>query len=156
MLKIIVDTREDKPLDFLNHLGEVQIYHDNLKAGDYTLVGADLPGDDYSVIIERKESCREFLRNLVAEWDRFERELALLSRYNTAQIVVCEPDRFDWLYAQDMTKCHPSILYSRIAYAKLHYGVSCIFLKDRVAAENYIFRMFNHVDRAIKQDAIYT
>lgn len=155
MLNLIVDTREDKPLTFKDYLTEVKLHSDGLKAGDYTMFGADRPGDDYSIIFERKESCRELLRNLVANWDVFCKELELLSYYNTAQIVVCEADSFQYLYDRKMTQCSPSILYSRLAYAKLHYGVSCIFLRSREAAENYMFRMFSHVARALREDAMY-
>lgn len=154
-MKIIVDTREDKPLEFFAYQDTVKLYRDKLDAGDYALVGADRPGDDHSVIFERKETCRELITNLGQEWDRFLREAEILSQYKLAQIIVCQPDSFQYLYDRGLTKCSPSFLYSRITHLYFMYGVSTIFLRDREAVENYMFRMFSKLSKTLREDPLY-
>lgn len=141
-MNLIVDTKEKSPLEFPTDYEIKKIYFDHLEAGDYTICGHDMPNDDFSIIIERKQNCTEFIRNLVAEWDRFERELQILSTYYYKQIVVCNPDNFWNLYNSGITKVHPNMAYKRIAEAYMKYGVSTIFFNSRQAATNYVYRLF--------------
>jgi ERCC4-type nuclease len=157
-MKIIVDTREDenKFLAFSAYQDDVRLYRDKLDAGDYTIFGADRPGDDHSIIFERKENCRELITNLATHWDRFQNEMGLLARYKRAQIIVCQPDCFQYLYDNGLTKCSPSFIYSRLSHVYFNFGVSTIFLKDRDAVENYMYRMFRLTAKALREDAEYT
>lgn len=143
-MQIIVDTREQEPLKFEGYEG-LTLCKDKLDAGDYTLVGHDMPNDDDSVIIERKASCRELLGNLGAGWDRFKNELEILSKYRHKCIVVCGHNNFDYLYTRDMTKLSPNFVYKRLGDIYLTYGISVFFANSREEAESYIARMFKQI-----------
>jgi ERCC4-type nuclease len=152
-IKIICDTREQKPL-FVDandlELGrsfipsefwtsKVELSRDKLDAGDYSLVAHDLPGDDYSVIFERKKDCTELASNLVTNWDRFLAEMSLLKNYKHKQIIVCKPENFHWLHEQGYIQFSPNLVYKRLALLHWEFGISTTFLGSRLAAENYIY-----------------
>lgn len=142
-IHIIRDTKEKKPLLFNQY--DVTVGSDALKAGDYTMSGFDMPGDDNSVIVERKKDCMELCGNLGVGWEAFCNEAELLTRYNHRCIVVCGPYNFPYLYEKKYTKMSPSFIMKRLAILQLKYGLFTIFLQDRDTAEEYIFRLFNEV-----------
>ena len=148
-LKIIVDTREQQPLTFAQ-FEHVETGRDTLGAGDYTIVGQDMPGDDFSVIVERKKDAKELAHNLGKGWDRFLREAEILATYKVRQIVVCGPDNFHYLYDRGMTKMHPSFCYKRLTTLLVDYNISTIFLPTRELAENYIFRLFYEMSKRLR------
>jgi len=147
---ILRDTREQKPLEFqgLN----VKIAVDTLQAGDYSLVGHDLPGDDNSIIFERKQNCLELCNNLGSSWDRFKRELDVLKTYKYKQIVICGPDNFDYLIRKRYTMLNMNFIRKRLAEMHVLYDVTVVFMPDRIQAENHIFRAFLEVLRKTKNE----
>ncbi len=104
-----------------------------------------MPGDDDSIIIERKKDSMELIANLGAEWDRFIREAEKLVKYKHRQIVVCGPDNFETLIAQGFTQLPINFIYARMAFLFIKYQIPVIFMPDTAAAENYIFRLFHKV-----------
>lgn len=146
ILRIIRDTREQQPLLWEGYDG-VQVGRDTLSAGDYSLAGNDLPGDDFSIIVERKQDCQELCKNLGSKWDNFIAEAEKLQKYYFRQIVVCGPDNFEHLYMQGLTKLHPGFIYRQLSILAVDYGIPTVFLANRSAAENYIFRLFNRVKK---------
>ena len=145
-LHIIRDTRDQNPLIFSEY-DYIEVGVDKLDAGDYTIRCHDMPGDDYSVMIERKADCQELVTNLCKNWDRFLAEAELLSKYKVAQIVVCGPDNFEYLYTRGFTKLHPNFVYKQLTHLLCTYGISTTFLPDRASAESYIVRLFNNIRR---------
>lgn len=140
-LRIIYDSQEQQPLLWRGY-ENIVIGRDKLNAGDYTISGHDLPGDDYSIIIERKKNCRELLGNLGVKWDAFQREAERLRGYYFKQIVVCDLPNFEYLYDQGLTKMHPGFVYQRLALLATEYNFTTTFMPTPEAAENYIFRLF--------------
>jgi ERCC4-type nuclease len=151
-LKILIDTRENDPLPFSAYDNVVTSF-DTLEGGDYTLVGHDRRGDDYSVIIERKKNCAELVRNLGAEWDRFRAQLEITNKYAYRQIIVCSPDNFEYLYSAGFTKLHPNFVYKRLADILVDYGVGVTFLYSRQCAENYIYRLFSKLYKLNREES---
>lgn len=145
-LNILIDTREQDPLLFVG-CEDVQISRELVPAGDYTLVGHDMPGDDHSVAFERKKNCQELCGNLGTGWDRFVREAEKLQQYTYKQIVVCGHDNFLELYNRKFTQLHPNFIYKRLAELHINYGITTIFLPNREIAQNYIFRHFKDIAR---------
>lgn len=112
-----------------------------------------MPNDDDSIIIERKKDCSELVRNLGAEWERFTREMELMTQYRHKLMVVCAPDNFQVLYDKGYTKLHPNFVYKQLATLQIRYGVSTIFLPNRTTAENYIFRLFTDIINKTRAEA---
>jgi ERCC4-type nuclease len=143
-IPIIIDTHEQIPFLWNGYDG-VSIYHDTLKAGDYTLVGHDMPKDDDSIIIERKKSCQELCSNLVTYWDRFERELEMLSQYKHKFIVVADNNNFESIYNKGYTKVHPNFIYKKLSLIYLSYGVNTLFLGSHKESEQFLYRLFKEI-----------
>jgi ERCC4-type nuclease len=139
--RVIVDTREQKPLDFLQY-NEITVGTDTLSAGDYTVAGLDLPGDDYSVIFERKKDCQELASNLVMYWDRFTEELSVLSTYKFPCIIVCKPYSFEYLYEKGFTKVHPNTFVARLEIIQNDFRIPVMFMESRESVERFMYRTF--------------
>lgn len=156
MIKILYDTREQNPLTWKNELKpyEVTLARETFECGDYTIVGHDMPGDDNSVIIERKKNSLELVGNLGTNWDRFCNELELMSKYKYKQIVVCGPDNFSFLYSRGYTKLSPSFVYKQLVHIFIYFNISTIFLNSREEAENYLYRMFVHLSNKTEAENV--
>lgn len=142
-INIIVDSREQLPFQWVKDKYEdISIQVDTLTEGDYTIVSHDRPNDDYSIIVERKESCKELLLNIGRGWKRFVAELSKLQSYHTKCIVVCEPDVFDQLYYGGFTKMHPSFVRSRLMEVYIKYQVPVFFFPNKSQAEEFVYFMF--------------
>jgi hypothetical protein len=143
-MKILIDNKEQDPLQFTNYTS-VQTMDETLKAGDYTLVGHDMSTDDNSVIIERKKDCNELARNLGAYWERFCKEMEVLQQYKNRAIVVCSNNTFADLYNCGYTKLHPNFIAKRIGELQAKYQVPVLFLGNRNNVEDYIYRLFREI-----------
>ncbi len=83
MLNIVIDTREQQPLDF-GFYPDVTTISRKLKTGDYCLEGME----DF-LVIERKHSVGEITNNIGIEKQRFLNELDRMSSIKYAYLV-CE------------------------------------------------------------------
>jgi len=147
-LRIIQDTREQSPFEWASEQYQnFEIGIDTLEYGDYSLAGYDLPTDEHSIVIERKKDCRELCRNLVADWDRFKRELEGLAKYQYPFIIVCENYSYPWLYEQGLTKVHPNLILKRLSTIHLDYRVPILFFDNKRSAERFVFQSFVEVMR---------
>lgn len=150
--EIIVDTREQIPWTFINcptNMSVVSI-STKLDAGDYQL-------KDHEVFIERKKTLIEFLGNIGSNWERFRKELSLLSNKRIAQIVI-EDDlsKAEQLYSSNKGygkyfNLSPNFILKRVAEIKSEFNVDTIFMSNRFYAERYVLNLFRGilVDRRI-------
>jgi ERCC4-type nuclease len=149
---VIVDTREKNPWTFEgempSNLHIKKIYSDKLEAGDYTIVGYDLEGDDYGIVIERKNSLEEFIGNIGRGWDRFKIELEKMSKYRTAVIII-EDDLKDSFSKYKSKTGHgryfnvsPNFIVKRIAEIKSRYKVSTYFMSNKYFAQRLACNLF--------------
>jgi len=151
-IRIIRDTRETSPWDFEgsipSKLDIVTIYDDTLDAGDYSIVGYDLPNDTCSIIIERKRSLEEFIGNIGKNWDRFQRELEKLSLYEYKYIII-EDDLHNAYSRYKSSRTYfnmpPEFIISRISDINIRYGVSTHFLTQKYYAQRYALNLFKYV-----------
>lgn len=96
VLRIIVDTREQKPLtpEFPpTYRGyTIEIERGTLPAGDYSLAGyGGRDGEQFGITIERKADLDEIAGNLCDGRETFMREMQRLALYETAMIVIGQP-----------------------------------------------------------------
>ena len=142
-MRIVVDTREQRPFPFTKYEAEVE--RATLPTSDYSL-----PGFEDRVGIERKE-----LGDLVgclmgSNRERFERELRRLSTYELKAVVVeaSMRDVADGIYRSEM-KPH-AVLQSVFAF-QVRYGVSFLFCGDRAGAEYTTFWLLAKYAREIEE-----
>lgn len=140
-MKILIDSREQSPFRWIDYENLTTV-REKLDFGDYSLVSHDMPGDDESVIIERKQHCQELLSNIGMYWDRFKRELEGLAKYKHKFIIVCGPSNFDYLYNKGFTKISPNFAYKQLAFIYTEYGIPTLFFSKAEDAENFIYRLF--------------
>jgi ERCC4-type nuclease len=150
-IKIIADNNEKDPLRF-STFENVVVGKDSLETADYTVAGHDLPGDDHSIIIERKKNCLELIGNLVSGWEVFERELQRMMKYRHRAIVVCGPNNFPYIYSSGMTKVSPNFAYCRLTDIIMDMNIPVIFAGSREDAEAIIYRMFVKVVKNVEQE----
>lgn len=151
-LNIICDTREQQPFTWLEYQDDVEVQVDTLKGGDYTLVGHDMPGDDHSIMIERKKSCSELLGDIGAGWETFKKKLVIMAAYTHKFIIVTESDKFYYLFDKGYTKMHPNFIYKRLAEITINYSIPILFYSSIQDSENFIFRSFVEIARSIELD----
>ena len=83
-MKIIIDTREQRPFDFSQFEG-CEIVSGTLETGDYSVLGFAS-----EIAVERK-SIDDLIGCLTHDRDRFRRELERLRGYNSALLVIETP-----------------------------------------------------------------
>lgn len=88
-MKVIIDTREQRPWALAGYGCEVRIA--KLDTGDYAI-----DGDQDNFMIERK-SMNDFLGTISSGWERFQREVARMSGMEHKPIIV-EANLSDYCY----------------------------------------------------------
>lgn len=152
-IRILYDTREQTPFEWAGY-DSLTVTKETLEAGDYTIVGHDLPRDDHSIIIERKKNCNELVGNLGTNWERFLREAEILAKYKTKLIIVTGPCNFDYLYDNGLTKLNPNFALKQLSYLQIKFGISTLYFPNKELAENYVFRLFVETIKLTREDYV--
>jgi len=130
-LKIVIDTREQKPLDF-SRWAEVEVVRGTLKTGDYAPLGYE-----DRVAIERK-SADDLVASVIHGRDRFERELARGRELEHFCIVV-ECSMVDIARHRYKSKaCPESVLQSLLTF-QIRYGVPTLWA-DSPEGASYVVK----------------
>ena len=124
---IIIDTREQNPLDFPNLPTTVGA----LDAGDYSIVGLT-----HLVAVERK-SLDDLLACIGRERDRFKRELQRLRAYRFRLLVV-EADAADLEAGQWRSTLQPAHVVGSLAAWTAQYGLPVWLAGDHAGAGRFV------------------
>jgi len=139
---IIADTREQEPYAFGSAC--VVTVRRALAAGDYSVEGLE-----EIVAVERK-TVEDFVKTVIRERERFDRELEKLATY-TAACVVVEGSLSDILDANYRTGAHPnSILGAAIAII-VDRKIPVFFAGDRQAARTFVEAYLLRCARKLRQ-----
>jgi ERCC4-type nuclease len=134
-VEIIIDTREQKPYTFNPAL--VVPIRRALPAGDYSVAGLEL-----LLAVERK-SMDDFVGTVIRARERFYRELAKLSRYPRACVVV-EGTLADLLAGNYRAHAHPESVFGSALAITVDFGIPVFFCSSRSVAcrfvEKYLLR----------------
>jgi DNA excision repair protein ERCC-4 len=122
----IIDTREQKPYAFPS--GRLAMVRRALPAGDYSLEG--LEG---ALAVERK-SLADFVNTVIGDRDRWKAELAKLTGYRCAAVVV-EACMHDVLAGGWHGGALPSSVLAASLAVTVDYRVPVIWAGDRATAE---------------------
>lgn len=129
--KIIIDTREQKPLVFPN---KVKIERLCLKVGDYS-TSQEI---DNKLVIERK-GLSDFIGTISKGWERFHKELNRAEEKRTNVLVMVESDfnqtlSFNYL-PHIHSKATPEFIFSRVRELMQNYNnLQFVFVKNRLDA----------------------
>lgn len=133
-LTIIVDTREQRPLEFKS----AKTIPGTLHEGDYSLEGYEK-----KVSIERK-SLSDLLGSLGRNRDRFFQEVLRLEPYQFSAIVI-ESDlatikKGNWVYAD----IHPNSVIGTLQAISVRYGIPVFFCGNHTLTAGYVEGLLFH------------
>lgn len=150
---IIVDTREQQPWSFDNHV----IAHKKLDTGDYSIEGLE-----HLLGIERKKSVSEFANNITES--RFKDVVMRMSQLKYSFLLL-EFDLKDVLIYPigstvpkkmwDKIKISPAFLIKHILELQLNHNIKVIFCGSSSNAEKiaeHILKKVHYIERYSKKD----
>ena len=127
-MKIIVDTREQRPFDFRVQGNSIETERGTLALGDYSLAGlAD------RVAVERK-SLADLVTCLGVERERFQRELMRAASLEAFAVVV-EASWQDLASGNYRSKLHPASGTASVLAFMARYRIPFLFAGNRANAE---------------------
>jgi len=138
-VQLVIDTREQLPLDFrIGKVIESVSYH-ALKTGDYSIIGYE-----DKIAIERKNP-NDLFGSVGKNHKRFQRELDRATSFDYFAILVEQP--FNVILTKDFEGSHFSKMRGdvviKILYTlKFKYGIDVIFCNGRKEAKNIIKNIF--------------
>jgi DNA excision repair protein ERCC-4 len=138
----IIDTREQQPYAF----GPAQIttVRRALAAGDYSVEGME-----EIVAVERK-TVEDFVKTVIRERERFDRELEKLAGY-TAACVVVEGSLSDLLDANYRCGAHPNSVLGAAMSIIVDRSIPIYFCGDRQAARTFVEAYLLRCARKLRQ-----
>jgi DNA excision repair protein ERCC-4 len=139
-MKILIDSREQKPWSFADHETEPA----TLTAGDYSLAGLQ-----ELIAIERKE-LSDIIGCITSGRDRFKRELLRLRSYR-CKAVILECSMNDIINHNYRSKVTPASVIGSIASWQTRYSVPFIFAGNRTNANGYCLSMMRNYTSQIKE-----
>ncbi len=133
-MKIIIDTREQKYLDF-SPFKNIETEFCGLKTGDYSISGYE-----DKIAFERK-SVEDLCGTLISGHTRFLKEMERFAGFDEKYILVEQKALGIYLYLSTHGKLSyfNIIIQSLLAYA-YHYHVRIRFCKDRADMADYIIK----------------
>lgn len=134
-MRILIDTREQLPLDFARY--EVDVERATLATADYSLQGLET-----IVGVERKSES-DLLGSLTQGRDRFERELARLRSYQL-RAVVCETSWLRLAHGEYRSRMSPHACLQSIIGLSLRYEIPFLLVETRESAAYTVFHLFRH------------
>lgn len=143
-MKIIVDNREQTPLDFTPY--PCTVASGTLDTGDYSLNGLG-----HLVAVERK-SLADFIGSISTGRDRFERELTR-ARGLDAFMVVVEAPFSDLAAGNYRSRMEPKAATQTVYSFMSRYRATFHFAQNRAWAEYATFHFLRHYARQV--EALY-
>jgi len=142
-LQIVVDTREQTPLNFK----DVTIVKNSLNFGDYAVLGKE-----QGIVIERK-SLPDLIGSCVAQYERFTREFQRAKDAGAYLIVLCEESlntaqNYPYIpYLRRFIKTPPEAVFHNVRELMQNFGFQFVFCDGRARAAEVAIKIFR-----LKQD----
>jgi len=127
-MKIIIDTREQKPYSFKDVEGVESVTRAALPTGDYSLEGYE-----NHAAIERK-SLDDFISTVIHDKQRFLQELDRAKQLVFFAVVV-EASVADIALQRYTSKASPAAVFAHVASLMLDWRIPVIFCNDRAGAQ---------------------
>ena len=135
---IIVDTREQKPLEFT-----VPTERGCLPVGDYCAKFSD--GSTSSVVFERKQ-IGDLYGTLSQGYDRFRREMQLAEELGITLIIVIEASLRRVLSGYSNSQRTGLSIVHQLFTLRIRYGIETVFTSSREEMTEYIHHMFKALE----------
>lgn len=148
MLKLLVDTREQKPLEFRERIfGE--IIRSTLSVGDY---GAEIDGSRVPIYFERKGLSDLFGTLGTSEYQRFKREMFRAVESNSKLILLIEGTMREVAVGYERSTFDGESMLKKLATLYVKYDLEYHFCCDRRVMSRRIEDTFQAVERLWKKE----
>jgi len=142
-LKIRIDTREQKPLEF-SHPYITEIERLTCPVGDYMATYAD--GYTPPIAFERK-SISDLFGTLTHGHDRFKREIARAKEFDIKLILIIEGSLSKVLKGVDESQVNGLTIVRQLMTMWIKHGLTPVFCKDREEMSTFITEYFCSIGR---------
>lgn len=151
MLTLIVDTREQKPLEFKNYSHSFSTVRDTLYVGDYGCLWED--GVEMPVVVERK-SIADLFGTLTSGMERFKRELNRAKEGGTKIVLAVEGTMTEVLVGIPHSRVKGESILKTVFSLWVKYDLMPVFCANRSEMERYITETFTAISRNFKSSKI--
>lgn len=136
-MKIIIDTREQKPLVF-NHKSITTVEVKGLSVGDYGAMSSEY---QHPIVFERK-SINDLYGTLSQGYERFKCEIERAKEQNTKIIIIVEGSLKRILMGTAFSKRTPESIIYQLFTIRARYGVETVFCSDRLEMSEFITQFY--------------
>lgn len=136
-MKIIIDTREQKPLVF-NHKSITAVEVKGLSVGDYGAMSSEY---QHPIVFERK-SINDLYGTLSQGYDRFRKEIERAKEQNTKIIIIVEGSLNRILMGTTFSKRTPESIVYQLFTLRVRYDVETVFCSNREEMAEYITQFY--------------
>lgn len=133
-MRILVDTREQKPLSFLEETS-VEV----LPYGDYC---AAFSGDTRSSTFFERKSIGDLYGTMSKGYERFKKEMAKAKANNDKLIIIVEGTFLDVLQGYKHSLRNPSTILKQLFTIRVRHGVETVFCSSRNEMARYIVHYY--------------
>ena len=144
---ILVDSREQAPLDFQVSGNVSKVETIGLLFGDYQAMLEN--GTPVPIAFERK-SAQDLFSTLTHGVDRFKREVERDNKHKFQLYLIIENSLSEILSGVGYSKVEPDSLVKTIFTFKVKYGIEPIFCNNRNEMKRYILETFEAFGRNFK------
>ena len=147
-MKIIQDTREQLPLDFIDPL-VTEIVITKLEFGDY---GAEFKNGYCPPIIFERKSIPDLFNTLTHDYDRFKRQIEGAHELGIKLILIIEGTLWDVMLGIPHSKRDGISVVKQLFSLWIRYNVYPVFVKDRDEMSKYIIHFYSAIGRKAQED----
>lgn len=137
-MKIIIDTREQRPLEFKHRFITGCIFR-KIDAGDYAVEFED--GYSPPVVFERK-SISDLFGTLGDGYKRFKKEIVRAREANVTIIIIVEQTLFDIKEGIERSFRSGDTILSQLFTLRARYGIETVFCNGRDECSEYITQFY--------------
>lgn len=137
-MRIIIDTREQKPLRFDNEY-ITQVETKTMAVGDYGCVFKD--GHEVPIYFERK-SISDLFGTMGAGYPRFKREILRAQEKKATLFIIVEGALYDIFRGCPHSQLKGISVIRKLFTLWVRYGVQPIFVEDRDEMSEYITQFY--------------
>jgi len=143
-MKILIDSREQIPLDFKVEGAISEITTDGLPIGDYW--GLYESGETMPVIFERKEIA-DLFGSLTSGMERFKREIKRAQENNLKLVIIINGTIKDILEGAEYSSVNGSSILKTLFTLWVKYDVIPVFCRNKTEMKRFILETWSAIGR---------
>lgn len=147
MLKLIIDTREQKPLEFRPEIFD-EIIIDGRPFGDYWI---EIDGKEVPFVAERK-GLGDLFGTMTHGYERFKKAMVRAKENNFTMVLLVEGSMRDVGKGYEHSQYDGNSMLKKLAMLRVKYDLECHFFNDRREMARWIEEHFSAIARHYKKE----